>query len=89
MGIVKEKKAELVRTFGKNPDDCGRTDVQIALLTERINSLARHFEINAKDHHSKTGLMKMVGKRRKLLDYLMKTDIERYRTIVQKLKLRK
>lgn len=89
MPITKEKKEQIVRTLGSNPDDCGKTEVQIALLTERINQLGGHFETNKKDFHSRMGLMKMVGKRRRLLDYLMRADIERYRTIVKNLNLRK
>lgn len=89
MSLTKERKEEIVREYGSNPDDCGKTEVQIALLTERINQLTGHFDTHKKDFHSKTGLMKMVGERKRLLDYLMKCDIERYRHIVKKLKLRK
>ena len=89
MPLTSEKTADLVRTFGKNPDDSGRTEVQIALITEHINQLTPHFDAHKKDFHSRTGLMKLVGKRRRLLNYLMKNDIERYREIVKNLKLRK
>ncbi len=87
--ITKERKLEIIKKFGKDEKDSGRPEVQIALLTERINDLTNHFESHKKDHHSRRGLMMMVGKRRRLLDYLMKKDIERYRTIIKELNIRK
>ncbi|MCS7053333.1 MAG: 30S ribosomal protein S15 [Ignavibacterium sp.] len=87
--ITKERKLEIIKKFGKNEKDSGRAEVQIALLTERINDLTNHFEKHKKDHHSRRGLMMMVGKRRRLLDYLMKKDIERYRAIIKELNIRK
>ena len=83
-----DKKA-IVAEFGKNENDTGSTEVQIALLTDRINSLNEHMKKNPKDHHSHRGLLKMVGHRRNLLGYLAKTDIERYRALIEKLGLRK
>ena len=89
MSLTKERKAELVAKYGDNPDDTGKTEVQIAILTERIKSLGPHFDSNKKDKHSLRGLMKMVGKRRHLLDYLAEKDIERYRSIIKELGIRK
>ena len=87
--ITKEKKAEIVAKYGKNPQDTGSTQVQVALLTERINELTEHLKEHNKDHHSRRGLLKMVGQRRGLLDYLKKKDINRYRALIEKLGLRK
>jgi len=90
MGLTKEEKQELVTRFGSSEKNSGKPEVQIAILTKRINELsAKHFSKNKKDNHSKTGLMKMVGKRRKLLRYLENKDINRYRQIVKDLELRK
>ncbi|MGQ9642438.1 MAG: 30S ribosomal protein S15 [Ignavibacterium sp.] len=87
--LTKERKLEIIKKFGKDEKDSGRPEVQIALLTERINDLTSHFESHKKDHHSRRGLLMMVGKRRRLLDYLMKKDIERYRAIIKELNIRK
>ena len=87
--ITKEKKAELVEKYGTKPGDTGSPEVQIAILTERIRELTEHLKSNTHDHHSRRGLLKMVGRRRRFLDYLKKNDIERYRAIVSKLNLRK
>lgn len=87
--ITKERKLEIIKKFGKDEKDSGRPEVQIALLTERINDLTSHFESHKKDHHSRRGLLMMVGKRRRLLDYLMKKDIERYRAVIKELNIRK
>ena len=87
--ISKEKKAEIISTYGRNAQDTGSPEVQVALLTERINELTEHLKINKKDHHSRRGLLKMVGQRRNLLEYLKRKDIERYRAIISKLGLRK
>lgn len=87
--MTKEEKFELIKKFGTREKDTGRSEVQIAILTKRINDLTDHFNKHAKDHHSRRGLMMMVGKRRRLLDYLMKKDIERYRGIIKELNIRK
>lgn len=89
MPVTKEDKLELVKKFGENEKDTGKTEVQIAILTARINHLQKHFAEHKKDHASRRGLMKMVGKRRKLLKYLAKNDIERYRAVLKELNLRK
>ena len=82
-------KQEIIAKFGRKEGDTGSPEVQIAVLTKRINDLTEHLKEHHKDHHSRRGLLKMVGHRRNLLAYLQKTDIERYRAIVQKLGLRK
>lgn len=87
--MTKEEKLEIVKKFGKDDKDSGKSEVQIALLTKRINDLTSHFDAHKKDHHSRRGLMMMVGKRRRLLDYLMKKDIARYRAIIKELNIRK
>ncbi len=87
--ISKEKKQEIVATYGRTPQDTGSPEVQIALLTTRINELTEHLKINKKDHHSRRGLLKMVGQRRGLLEYLKNKDIEGYRTLIERLGLRK
>lgn len=87
--ITKEKKAEIIAQFGSGEGDTGSPEVQIALLTARINDLNEHFKVHAHDHHSRRGLLKMVGQRRNMLAYLKEKDIERYRAVVQKLGLRK
>lgn len=89
MPLTKERKKELTIQFGTEEKNTGETDVQVALLTERINQLTEHLKIHSKDHHTRYGLLKMVGQRRSLLDYLIKTDIERYRTLIKKLNIRK
>ena len=87
--ITKEKKAEIIAAYGRKEGDTGSPEVQIALLTERIKELTAHLQNNKKDHHSRRGLLKMVGQRRGLLDYLKKKDLEGYRALIQKLELRK
>ena len=87
--MTKEEKLEIVKKFGANDKDSGKSEVQIALLTKRINDLTSHFDKHKKDHHSRRGLMMMVGKRRRLLDYLSRKDIGRYRTIIKELNIRK
>lgn len=89
MPLSKDRKQELIKKFGDHENDSGKAEVQIAILTETINGLSPHFTDNKKDHHSRRGLLKMVGKRRRLLAYLQKVNIERYRTIVKELALRK
>ncbi len=87
--ITKEQKAEIVAQYGNGDGDTGSPEVQIAILTARINDLNEHFKVHTHDHHSRRGLLKMVGQRRNMLAYLKEKDIERYRAIVQKLGLRK
>ena len=87
--ITKEQKQELIEKYRTHEGDTGSPEVQIAILTFRINTLTEHLKVNKKDHHSRRGLLKMVGQRRGLLDYMMRTDIERYRAIVEKLGLRR
>ena len=87
--MEKARKQEIIAKFGHHEGDTGSAEVQIALLTERINHLNKHLSINKNDNHSRRGLLKMVGKRRALLAYLTKCDIERYRSIVARLGLRK
>lgn len=87
--LSKEKKAEIIKQYGRNPQDTGSPEVQIALLTERINQLTEHLKNNKKDHHSRRGLLKMVGQRRGLLEYLKRTNIESYRELIDRLGLRK
>ena len=85
----KETKTEIIKKYARSENDTGSPEVQIALLTERINELTEHLKANPKDHHSRRGLLLMVGKRRGLLDYLIKEDIERYRKIIADLGIRK
>ena len=87
--MFSEMKKEIIAKYGKTPEDTGSPEVQIALLSARISELTEHLKIHKKDHHSRRGLLKMVGQRRGLLDYLKKKDIERYRAIIEKLGLRK
>ena len=85
----KATKLEIIKKFGRSEGDTGSPEVQVALLTERINSLQEHFKVHKKDHHSRRGLLKMVGQRRGLLNYLAEQDIERYRTLIKELGLRR
>ncbi|MDQ5983329.1 MAG: 30S ribosomal protein S15 [Eubacteriales bacterium SKADARSKE-1] len=87
--MLKEEKTSLMQQFASHEGDTGSPEVQIALLTKRISDLTGHLKIHKKDHHSRRGLLKMVGSRRNLLNYLMKKDIERYRSIIAKLGIRK
>ena len=87
--ISKEKKAAIIEQYGRKAGDTGSPEVQIAILTARIAELTEHLKSNQKDHHSRRGLLKMVGQRRGLLEYLKKKDIERYRALIEKLGLRK
>jgi small subunit ribosomal protein S15 len=89
MTVTQERKQELVSKFGDGAGDTGKTEVQIALLTERINDLTTHLRTHGKDHHSRRGLLMLVGKRRRLLGYLQRTDLERYRTLLRELGLRR
>ena len=87
--ISKEKKAQIIAEYGRKPGDTGSPEVQVAVLTARIQELTEHLKENPKDHHSRRGMLKMVGQRRGLLEYLKKKDIERYRALIEKLGLRK
>lgn len=87
--ISKEKKADIIAEYGRKAGDTGSPEVQIAILTARIAELTEHLKSNQKDHHSRRGLLKMVGQRRGLLDYLKKTDLEGYRALIEKLGIRK
>ena len=87
--MTKERKQEIINQYKREEKDTGSPEVQIALLTERINELTEHLKVHKKDNHSRRGLLKMVGKRRNLLNYLAKKDVNRYREIVEKLGLRK
>ncbi len=87
--ISKEKKQQLMKEFGRNEHDTGSPEVQIAVLTQRINELTEHLKQNPKDHHSRRGLLMMVGRRRGLLDYYAKKDLEGYRNLIQRLGIRK
>jgi len=89
MALTKEQKQEIIAKYAIYEGDTGSPEVQIAILTERINNLTEHLKNNKKDHHSRRGLLKMVGHRRNLLNYLAKVDIERYRAIIDKLNIRK
>ncbi len=87
--ISKEKKAEIIKAYGRTEGDTGSPEVQIAILTERINELTAHLKENPKDHHSRKGLLMMVGKRRSLLQYLMKKNLDGYRNLIKELGIRK
>ena len=87
--ISKEKKTAIINEYGRKPGDTGSPEVQIAVLTERIKELTEHLKENPKDHHSRRGMYKMIGQRRGLLDYLMKTDLEGYRALIEKLGIRR
>jgi small subunit ribosomal protein S15 len=89
MSLTQEKKAELTEKFGDTPQDTGKTEVQVAQLTERINELTDHLRLHKKDHHSRRGLLMLVGQRRRFLRYLERSDLERYRSLVKELGLRK
>jgi small subunit ribosomal protein S15 len=89
MAITVERKNEIKKKFGKNEKDSGTTEVQIAILSDRIGYLTEHFKTHTKDHHSRRGLLKIVGQRRRLLDYLAKKDITRYREIIKQLGIRR
>ena len=84
-----EEKSKIIEENKINPSDTGSPEVQIALITNRINYLSKHFETHKKDYHSRTGLMKMVGRRKRLLEYLKKQDTKKYENLIKKLKLRK
>lgn len=89
MSLTVEAKRDIVERFGKGPEDTGSTEVQVALLTERINQLTEHLREHKKDHHSRRGLLMLVGQRRRLLNYLGKRDVDRYRSLIRELGLRR
>ncbi len=89
MGLPKEKKLEIIQKYGKDDKDTGNTAVQIAFLTERISQLTEHFKVHRKDHHSRRGLLKLVGQRRRLLDYLIRKDLENYKGLIKELGIRR
>ncbi len=89
MTVTSERKQELIARFGAGDNDTGRTEVQVALLTERINELTDHLRTHRKDHHSRRGLLMLVGRRRRFLNYLQRNDLERYRTLIGELGLRR
>ncbi|HUX62865.1 MAG: 30S ribosomal protein S15 [Sulfuricella sp.] len=89
MSMNSAQKAQIVQDYQKATGDTGSTEVQVALMTARINDLTGHFKTHAKDHHSRRGLLKLVSKRRKLLDYLRGSSVDRYRTLIERLGLRK
>jgi small subunit ribosomal protein S15 len=89
MTVTQERKQELIEKFGDSPADTGKAEVQVALLTERINGLTQHLRDHGKDHHSRRGLLMLVGRRRRFLNYLQRTDLERYRALVRELGLRR
>jgi small subunit ribosomal protein S15 len=89
MTLTSERKQELVEQFGQGTGDTGRTEVQVALMTERINLLTEHLRTHRKDHHSRRGLLMLVGRRRRLLNYLQRDDLERYRALIRELGLRR
>ena len=87
--VSKEQKEQIIKDFGRTAGDTGSPEVQVAILTERIKELTEHLKTHHKDHHSRRGMLKLVGQRRGLLDYLKKTDIERYRALIEKAGIRK
>lgn len=87
--ITKERKEAIIAEYGRKPGDTGSPEVQVALLTERITELTEHLKVNQKDHHSRRGLLKMVGQRRGLLEYLKKNDVDAYRDLINRLGIRK
>jgi len=89
MGLTKEKKEQIILEHGGNDKNSGKTEVQIALLTKRIEELTEHFKVHSKDHNSRRGLLKLVGQRRRMLSYLSRSDLQRYRDLIAKLGLRK
>lgn len=89
MALMKEEKAKIIKEFAKSANDCGSTEVQIAILTNEINNLTEHLKEHKHDYHSKRGLLMKVGRRKKLLDYLKKNDVVNYREVIKKLNLRK
>ena len=89
MPLTKDQKIEIIKKFGKSPTDTGTPEVQVAILTAQITELSTHLGVNVKDNHSRLGLLRMVGKRRRLLDYLNEKNVDRYRKLIQELDIRK
>ncbi len=89
MGLTKERKTALIGSYGVHEGDTGSPEVQVAILSERINYLTEHFKVHTKDHHSRRGLLQLVGQRRRLLDYLKRKDTERYAELIRRLGIRK
>lgn len=89
MPLTKDQKAEIIKKYGRDENDTGRAEVQVALMTERIRELTEHFRTHKKDHHSRRGLLMLVGKRQRLLRYLREQDVERYRTLIKELGIRR
>lgn len=89
MPLAVDRKRNLIEQFKTHDGDTGSPEVQVALLTERVNSLTEHFKLHAKDHHSRRGLLMLIGKRRGLLEYLKRKDVERYRTLIDRLGIRR
>jgi len=89
VALTKERKTDLIKSFETHEGDTGSPEVQIAILSERINYLTEHFKVHAKDHHSRRGLLMLVGQRRRLLDYVKRQDVARYTTLLQRLGIRK
>lgn len=89
MAVVRERTAEVVQTYRRHGTDTGSPEVQVALLTDRIGYLTEHFKVHRKDHHSRRGLLKLVGQRRRLLDYLKKRDFQSYKSVIERLGIRK
>jgi small subunit ribosomal protein S15 len=89
MPLTSERKAELIEKFGDTPQDTGKAEVQIAMLSERISELTEHLRTHKKDHHSRRGLLMLVGRRRRFLNYLQRSDLERYRALIRELGLRR
>lgn len=87
--LATEKKRDIIKSFETHAGDTGSPEVQVALLSERINSLGSHFKTHKSDHHSRRGLLKMVGRRRRLLDYVKRSDVERYKALIERLGLRR
>ena len=88
LSISKERTAELVREFGRDEKDCGNSNVQVAIMSERIRNLTEHLKSHPKDHHTRRGLMQLIGKRRSMLKYIKNRDIEEYRALIKKLGIR-
>ncbi len=89
MALTKERKTDLIDSYKKHENDTGSPEVQVAILSERINYLTEHFKVHAKDHHSRRGLLQLVGQRRRLLDYLKRKDTDRYADLIRRLGIRK
>jgi small subunit ribosomal protein S15 len=89
VALTKERKTDLIDSYKKHENDTGSPEVQVAILSERINYLTQHFKVHAKDHHSRRGLLQLVGQRRRLLDYLKRKDTERYADLIRRLGIRK